>query len=115
MKLHTDKHHYEAPQYEVEDKVWLGTDNLRLTHVSCKLTERWLGLYKVTELVSMNAIHLYLPNSIWIHDVLNISQIKSYEERLLGQSVVAPGLVKVTKDWDDLYEVDYIIDSRDKR
>jgi len=46
-----------------------------------------------------------------IHDVVNISRVKPYKERLTGQPVVAPGPVEVTEDRDDLYEVDYIVNS----
>ena len=50
------------------------------------------------ELVNMNAIHLYLPHSMYIHDIINILHIKPYKERLLGQPVVTPGPVEVTED-----------------
>ena len=98
IKLQSDKHHCEAPQYEVGDNVWLRTDNLRLTCTLHKLMERWLDPYEVMELVSMNAVCLCLPCSVHIHNVVNISCIKPYKERLLGQSVVASGPVEVTED-----------------
>ena len=47
---------------------------------------------------------------LYIHNVINTSYIKPYKERLLGQPVVAPDLVEVTKNQDDLYKFDYIID-----
>ena len=60
IKLQVDKHHCKTPQYTVGDKMQLETNNVRLMHTSHKLTERWLGSYKVTELVSTNAMHLCL-------------------------------------------------------
>ena len=75
IKLQADKYHCKALQYAVEDKVWLGTNNLRLTCTLYKLTERWLGPYEVMELVDTNAIHLHLPCSMCIHDIINISHI----------------------------------------
>ena len=46
-----------------------------------------------------------------IHPVVNISRVKPYRERLLGQPVSAPGPSNITEDRDKEYEVDYIVDS----
>ena len=40
-----------------------------------KLTERYVGLYEIEEVVSSNAVKLRLPTSMRIHLVVNISQI----------------------------------------
>ena len=85
MKTQADKHHMEAPNYKVGDKVWLSTTNLHLTHASKKLSEHWVGPYVITKLVSNNTIELKLPQSMKIHPVMNISQVKPYKERLPGQ------------------------------
>ena len=39
MKRQADKHRSQAPDYEIGDKVWLSTKNLKLTCASKKLTE----------------------------------------------------------------------------
>ena len=49
-----------------------------------------------------------------IHPVVNISCVKPYRDRLLGQPVSAPGPSNVTKDRDEEYEVESIVDSRYK-
>ena len=41
----------------------------------CKLVERYVGPYKVEEVVSSNAVKLQLPNSMRIHPVVNVSQV----------------------------------------
>ena len=51
MKTQADKHHMEAFDYKVGDKVWLSTMNLHLTCASKKLSERWVGPYIITKLV----------------------------------------------------------------
>ena len=61
MKTQADKHHTEASNYKVGDRVWLSTMNLRLTHASKKLSERCIGPYIITKLVGNNAIELKLP------------------------------------------------------
>ena len=45
-----------------------------------------------------------------IHQVVNISQVKPYKERLPGQPLQKPGPITVTEDYDVEYEVDYIVD-----
>ena len=111
MKTQADKHCMEVPNYKVGDKVWLSTTNLHLTRTSKKLSERWIGPYVITKLVSNNAVELKFPQSMKIHPVVNISQVKPYKERLAGQPLQKPGPVTVTEDCDVEYEVDYIIDS----
>jgi len=44
-----------------------------------KLTECFVGPYKVKEIVSSNAIELELPSSIKIYSVVNISQVRLYK------------------------------------
>ena len=39
MKHQADKHRSQVPDYEIGDKVWLSTENLKLTQASKKLTE----------------------------------------------------------------------------
>ena len=39
MKTQADKHHMEASDYKVGDKVWLSITNLHLTCASKKLSE----------------------------------------------------------------------------
>ena len=49
-----------------------------------------------------------------IHPVINISCVKPYCDRVLGQPVYAPGPSIVTEDHEEEYEVDYVMDSRYK-
>jgi len=41
-----------------------------------KLTERFVGPYKVKAIVSSNAIELDLPTIVKIHPVVNVSRVK---------------------------------------
>jgi len=40
-----------------------------------KLTERFVGPYKIKKIVSLNAIELELPSTVKLHPVVNISRI----------------------------------------
>ena len=61
MKTQADKHHIEAPNHKVGDKVWLSITNLCLTCTSKKLSKHWIGPYIITKLIDNNAVELKLP------------------------------------------------------
>jgi len=50
-----------------------------------KLIERYMRLYVVKKIVSLNVVKLRLPSSMRIHLVVNISQIVRYKEQVKGQ------------------------------
>ena len=112
MKRQADRHRSQAPDYEIGDKVWLSTENLKLTRVSKKLTEQWLGPYDITKRIGDNALELRLLRSMKIHPVVNISRVKPYKECLEGQPTFKPGPVQVTEDREIEFEVESIVDSR---
>ena len=55
-----------------------------------KLTECFVGPYKVKEIVSSNAIELELPKSIKIHPVVNVSRVRLYKLQVEGQKKTLP-------------------------
>ena len=110
MKLNANKHCSAAPAYEIGQQVWLVTENLCLTDASQKLSERWLGPHKIIGLAGFNAVKLQLLRFLQIHPVVNISWIKPYHECMKGQTLYWPGLVHMTEDRDNGWEVDYIVD-----
>ena len=114
MKAQADKHRSIAPKYQISDKVWLSTDNLKATHTSKNLTEQWLGPYDVTKPVEDNAVRLHLPKPMCIHSIVNISHVRPYKELLEGQTSIWPGPVKVTENREIEYEVDHVVDIRKK-
>jgi len=50
-----------------------------------KLTERFVGSYKVKRVISTNAVKLELPKTIRIHSIVNVSRIRRYKEQVAGQ------------------------------
>ena len=82
MKRFVDRKQSEGEEYRVEDLVLLSTKDLKWQMKrkrSEKLTEYFVGPYKVKEIVSSNAIELELPSSIKIYSVVNISQVRLYK------------------------------------
>ena len=43
-------HWHEAPRYSVGDKVWLSSENIRMTRPTKKLDYKWLSPYTITGL-----------------------------------------------------------------
>ena len=66
-----------------------------------KLTERFIGSYKVKKIVSANIVKLELPSTIKIYPVVNISRIHRYIEQVEGQrkEQPAPVIVEREKKW----------------
>ena len=50
-----------------------------------KLTEQFVGSYKVKRIISTNAIEPELPSSIKIYSVINISRVQKYRDQVEGQ------------------------------
>ena len=67
-----------------------------------KLTERYVGLYEIEEVVSSNAVKLRLPTLIRIHPVVNVSRIVQYKEQVKGQKKEEgkPIEVEGAKEWE---------------
>ena len=70
-------------RFAVDDRVLLSTEHLALIgerRRTRKLTERFIGPYRVKRVVNANAYELELPASLKIHPVINISHLKEYRD-----------------------------------
>jgi len=78
-----------------------------------KLTERFIGLYKVKKIVSLNVVELELPSTVKIHPVVNVSRIHRYVGQVKGQKKEqpAPVIIKGEEEW----EVERILNKRQVR
>jgi len=78
MKKFANRKWREGEEYKVGDLVLLSTKDLKWQIKGRrleKLTEHFVGPYKVKGIVSSNAIELELPKSIRIHPVVNVSRV----------------------------------------
>ena len=66
-----------------------------------KLVDQYISLYIIDEIVSTNAIKLWLSTSMKIHLVVNISWVVWYKEQVEGQKVkeMKPVEVEGVKEW----------------
>ena len=82
QKLYADRTRREV-RFAVGDWVLLSTQHLKLIGErkrARKLTERYVGAYRVKRVVNANAYELELPASLKIHPVINISHLKEYRD-----------------------------------
>jgi len=82
QKTYADRTRREV-RFAVGDRVLLSTEHLKLIGErkrARKLTERYIGPYRVKRVVNANAYELELPASLKIHPVINISHLKEYRD-----------------------------------
>ena len=96
MKKYIDRKREEVDKYKVGDLVMLSTKDLKYQIVGRrteKLTERFVGPYKIKKVVLLNAVELELPSTVKIHLVVNVSRIRRYIGQVEGQRKEQPALV----------------------
>jgi len=82
MKKFANRRRREEEEYRVGDLVLLSTKDLKWQMKGRrleKLTEHFVGPYKVKGIVSSNAIELELPKSIRIYPMVNVSRVRLYK------------------------------------
>ena len=70
MRKYADRKRSDADEYKVGDLVMLSTKDLKYQMVGRrteKLTKRFVGPYKIKEIISLNAVKLELPSTVKIH------------------------------------------------
>ena len=74
MKRYANRSRRETEEWKKGDRVLLSTKDLVFKERPVrKLTERYVGLYEIEEVVSSNAVKLQLPTSMRIYLIMNVS------------------------------------------
>jgi len=116
MKKFGDRRRGKGEEYKVGDLVLLSMKDLKWQmkeRRSKKLTECFVGPYKVKGIVSSNAIELELPNSIKIHPVVNVSRVQLYKSQVKGQKKILPKPVIIKGEEE--FEIEKILNKRTVR
>jgi len=105
MKKYIDKKRIEIDEYKVRDLVMLSTKDLKYQMVSRrteKLTERFVGPYKIEKIISSNVVELELPRTVKIYPVVNVSRIRKYIGQVEGQrkEQPAPVIIEGEEEWE---------------
>ena len=101
IKKYANKKRAEVDEYKVEDLVMLSTKDLKYQMVGRrteKLTERFIGPYKIKKIVSLNTVKLELSSTVKIHSVVNVSRIQRYIGQVEGQRKKQPALVIIKRE-----------------
>jgi len=83
IKKFANRKQGEVEEYRVGDWVLLSTKDLKWQMIgrrSEKLTEQFVGPYKVKRIISNNTIELDLSSSVKIHPVVNMSRVCLYKD-----------------------------------
>jgi len=113
MKKFTDRKQEEEEEYREGDLVLLSTKDLKWQIKERrleKLTEHFVGPYKVKGIVSSNAIELELPKSIKIHPVVNVSRVWLYKLQVEEQKKIPPKPLII--EGQEEFEVEEILNKR---
>ena len=110
MKKYADRKREDVDEYKVGDLVMLSTKDLKYQMVrrrTEKLTERFVGPYRIKKIILSNTVELELPSTIKIHLVVNVSRIQRYVGQVEGQRKEQPALVVI--EGEEEWEVERIL------
>ncbi|MEI6371517.1 MAG: reverse transcriptase domain-containing protein [Nostocales cyanobacterium ELA608] len=119
QKKYADQHRREE-EFQVGDKVLLSTAHLKLlgeAKRAKKFTERYIGAYRIKRVVNKNSYELELPPALKIHPVINVSQLKRYQDGSTAFpdrpiDVTRPPAVATEDSGAPEFEVERIVDHR---
>jgi len=110
IKKYVDRKREEAGEYKEGNLVMLSNKDLKYQMIGRrteKLTERFVGPYKIKKVVLPNAVELELPNTVKIYSVVNVSRIQRYIEQVEGQRKEQPAPVII--EGEEKWEVERIL------
>ena len=113
MEKYTDRKRSELEKYQVVDQMLLSTKDLKYQMQERrlkKLTERFVGLYQVKKIISINAIELDLPSTVKVYLVVNVSRVYRYKDQVEDQR--KEQLLLVVIDRKEKYKVKKILNKR---
>lgn len=110
-----NQHATPQPSLKPGDQVWLLRRHIKTTRPSDKLDVKKLGPFRILEEVNTRSFRLELPPSMSrVHPVFHVSLLEPFQENdILGR--IAPPPPPIEVDGDIEYEVEAILDSRNKR
>ncbi|KAI5474168.1 hypothetical protein MNV49_007998, partial [Pseudohyphozyma bogoriensis] len=90
----------ESPEYQVGDRVMLSAKNIRTTQPTKKLSEKQLGPFTISQIVSPLAVQLDLPQHLSrIHPVFHVSLLTPIaDDRIPGRRQPPPEPVEVVDE-----------------
>lgn len=106
-----NKHRKPVPDYQIGDKVWLRTTNLKTNRPNKKLDHRKLGPFSILQQINPVAFKIELPSTMKIHNVFHASLLEPTTTNELSERYQPPP-EHVTVDNEIEYEVEKIVDHK---
>jgi hypothetical protein len=106
-----DEHRLPAPNYQVNDRVWLDGRNWKTRRPAHKLDNKRHGPFRISEVVSPYAYRLELSEGMRVHPVFHVSLLDpAASDPYPGQHQEPPPPVEI--DGEPEWYADAILDSR---
>lgn len=68
--------------YNIRELIILFTKNLKLKQPKKKLSPKFIGPFRITDIIGKQAYRLLLPATFRIHNVFHVSYLEPYRRRL---------------------------------
>ena len=108
--------HRRDVTFSAGDRVWLDAKHLKLDGLGpkAKFRDKWVGPFRIIEMVGSLAAKLELPDTMKIHPVVHVSRLKHLEESTkFDRSQVTKPPPPVTQiDGQDAWEVECFVDEK---
>lgn len=96
---YANEHRTTAPKFREGDEVWLETRNLSMERPARKLSEKFIGPFRIVEAMGPVTYRLELPPALRTHDVFHASLLRrAASDPLPNQNASTQPRVKLNKD-----------------
>jgi hypothetical protein len=109
MEYHCTREGEPLKEFEISDKVWLVTTNIKTKRPMKKRDDKKVGPFTITEKISSHTYKLNLPKTMRIHNMFHVSLLsEAKEDTDFHRQQVKPPPV-LTEEGEEEYEVERII------
>jgi len=104
--------HSSTPDFKVDNKVFVKAQFFQTTWPSKKLSEKYLGPYKIISQPDTLSFTLHLPESMHsVHPVFHVSMLKPTTSNIFSERIQLAS-TPVIIDGEPKYEISWIVDSK---
>ncbi|XP_049334311.1 uncharacterized protein LOC111197505 [Astyanax mexicanus] len=115
MKTQADRRRRAAPNFQIGQRVWLSTRDLKLKLPSKKLSPRFIGPFRIVKQVTPVSYQLALPANYRIAPTFHVSLLKPVSSSLQNPGSVTEPPPPLDIDGAPAYSVNSLLDSKLRR